>query len=253
VFVAEGAKLIEVALRCGRVVESVFVAAGGRDHSAVAELLTELEAAGARTFDLAPGVMERVADTVTPQPICAIVAAVDIPLATLFEQPAAAGGDRLFLLCVDVRDPGNLGSVLRIGAASGVAGVVVCAGSVDPYNAKTVRASAGAVFHVPLVKAPDAATTLAFLRECGVRLLGTTASGGTDYLEVAFDGDVALVLGNEAAGLPAELEASLDGAVTIPMAAGTESLNVAMTAAVLCFEAARRRRAGEIAPSGGGA
>jgi TrmH family RNA methyltransferase len=80
------------------------------------------------------------------------------------------------------------------------------------------------------------------MRRRGVVLLGTRASGGTDYLVADFAGDVALVLGNEASGLPDELEVALDGALTIPMAEATESLNVAMTAAVLCFEAARRRR-----------
>ena len=127
-------------------------------------------------------------------------------------------------------------------AASGVAGVIVCAGSVDPYNPKAVRASAGAVFQVPLVKAPDAAVALAAIKETGCRLLGTVAEGGTPYLDVDFGGDVGLVLGNEASGLPGELEAVLDSWVTIPMAGGTESLNVAMTAAVLCFEAMRPNR-----------
>lgn len=186
--------------------------------------------------------MERVADTVTPQPVCAIVGAVDVSMASLLERPAPAASGRLVLVCVDVRDPGNLGSVLRIAAAAGVFAVIVCAGSVDPYNPKTVRASAGAVFQVPLVKASDPSTTLAEMRVAGFRLLGTAARGGTDYLDVDLAEDVALVLGNEAAGLPGDLATSLDGAVTIPMAEGTESLNVAMTAAVLCFEAARRRR-----------
>ncbi|MGC9962233.1 MAG: RNA methyltransferase [Acidimicrobiales bacterium] len=237
---AEGAKIVDVALQSDCTIESVFVAAGGRDNPAVAALLSSAAERGARIFDLASGVMERVADTVNPQPVCAVVAAVDISLEQLLVPRPAA--DRLLLVCADVRDPGNLGSVLRISAASGIAGVVVCAGSVDPYNPKTVRASAGAVFRVPLVKSPDPVTTLRELRAGGVRLLGTAAAGGTDYLDADLDGDVALVLGNEASGLPAGLETALDGAVTIPMAEGTESLNVAMTAAVLGFEAARRRR-----------
>jgi TrmH family RNA methyltransferase len=255
-FVAEGAKLIEVATRSGRPIESVFVAAESEGTAATRALIAELERAGTRVFDLGPGVMERVADTVTPQPICAVVAAVDVTLESLLarpggtdearEQGAAAALPpplgRLWLVCVDVRDPGNLGSILRVAAASGVAGVIVCAGSVDPYNPKAVRASAGAVFQVPLVKAPDAAVALAAIKETGCRLLGTVAEGGTPYLDVDFGGDVGLVLGNEASGLPGELEAVLDSWVTIPMAGGTESLNVAMTAAVLCFEAMRPNR-----------
>jgi len=231
-----------VALRSGRSIESMFVAAGARSSPAVSALASEVEGAGGRIFELAAGVMERVADTVTPQPVCAIVATADLDVGSLLAEPSPAGASRLVLVCVDVRDPGNLGAVLRIAAAAGAAGVIVCAGSVDPYNPKTVRASAGAVFQVPLVRASDPSKTLAEVREAGFRLLGTTAAGGTDYLEADLGGDVALVLGNEASGLPRELETTLDGTVTIPMADGIESLNVAMTAAVLCFEAARRAR-----------
>jgi TrmH family RNA methyltransferase len=245
-FVAEGAKIIEVALRSGRPIETLFVAAEGAGNAAVLAVVSEAANAGARVFDLGPGVMERVADTITPQPVCAVVAAVDVTLGPLLDRPerahetATQAADRLWLVCVDIRDPGNLGSILRVSAASGVAGVIVCAGSVDPYNPKTVRASAGAIFQVPLVKSDDVSAALAQLRAAGCRLFGTTAGGGTNYLEVDFGGDVALVLGNEASGLPAELEEALDGWVTIPMVGGTESLNVAMTAAVLCFEAVRR-------------
>jgi TrmH family RNA methyltransferase len=246
-FVAEGAKLVEVAFRSGRPIETVFVATEGTTP-AIAALVAEVASTGARVFDLGPGIMERVADTIAPQPVCAVVGAVDVTLEQLLErspgsdETVAALARRLWLVCVDVRDPGNLGSILRVAAASGVAGVIVCAGSVDPYNPKAVRASAGAIFQVPLVKSSDALSTLAALRSSGCRLLGTTAEGGTDYLAVDFEGDVALVLGNEASGLPDDLATALDGWVTIPMATGTESLNVAMTAAVLCFEAARRGR-----------
>jgi len=231
-----------VALQSRCTIESLFVAPEGHTSQTITALVAQAERAGARVFQLAPGVMERVADTVTPQPICAVVAALDVSLEALLALPAGDGASRLFLVCADVRDPGNLGAVLRIAAASGVSGVIACAGSVDPYNPKTVRASAGAVFQLPLVKAPAPPETLVQLQRSGVTLLGTRASGGTDYLVADYGGDVALVLGNEASGLPEELGVALDGALTIPMAEGTESLNVAMTAAVLCFEAARRRR-----------
>jgi TrmH family RNA methyltransferase len=251
--VVEGAKIIEVAMRSGRPIETVFVATEGSGDAIVEELASEAGRAGARVFHLGPGVMERVSDTVTPQPVCAVLATVDLSLESLLDRPQGPGeqdtheaasqsAGRLWLVCVDVRDPGNLGSILRVAAAAGVAGVIVCAGSVDPYNPKAVRASAGAIFQVPLVKAGDASSTLAALASGGCRLLGTAAQAGKDYLDADFGGDVALVLGNEAAGLPDYLGEVLDESVTIPMAAGTESLNVAMTAAVLCFEAARRRR-----------
>jgi RNA methyltransferase, TrmH family len=147
------------------------------------------------------------------------------------------------VVCVDVRDPGNLGTVIRSSEAAGVAGVICCDGTVDVYNPKCVRASAGAVFHVPLVVGGDAVSTLETLRSSGRRCLGSAAGGGVAYTDADLADAPVLVLGNEAAGLPDELLASLDGVVHIPMQGRSDSLNVAVASAVLCFEAARQRRA----------
>jgi TrmH family RNA methyltransferase len=143
---------------------------------------------------------------------------------------------------VDVRDPGNLGAVLRVAGATAVSGVICCVGTVDPYNPKVVRASAGSLFHIPIVVSSDAPATLAALASAGFRLLGTSARGGADYAEADLRARVALVFGNEAAGLPEDVMKALDGTVSVPMYGRAESLNVAMAATVLCFEAARQRR-----------
>jgi TrmH family RNA methyltransferase len=133
-------------------------------------------------------------------------------------------------------DPGNMGTILRSAEAAGAAAVVVTEGSVDVFNSKVVRASAGALFHVPLV----VDVPLGLLSDLGVPLLGAVAAGGVPYDEAPLERPCAVVLGNEAHGLPAGLD--LDGLVSIPHAGRVESLNVAMAATVLCFEAARRRR-----------
>ena len=143
---------------------------------------------------------------------------------------------------VDVRDPGNLGTVLRSAEASGVGGIICCDGSVDVYNPKCVRASAGSLFHTRVVARGDPVTVLGTLGDWGLRRLGTRPEGGEPYHRVDLRGPTALVLGNEANGLPAPAAAALDGWVSIPMAGRSESLNVGMAAAVLCFEAARQRR-----------
>ncbi len=237
---AEGIKVVEAALAAGAPVESLFIGAEGAGNEAVGRLADEALRRGARVFDLGEGVMERVADTVTPQPVCAVVKAVDVGIDAIAGTPQDRA--RLVLVCADVRDPGNLGAVLRSATASGADGVVVCAGCVDVYNAKTVRASAGSIFHVPIVRGGTPGEVVGVMTGAGFSVFGTAASGGTDYLETDFSRDVAIVLGNEASGLPGELAEALDGQITIPMAESTESLNVAMTAAVLCFEAARQRR-----------
>jgi len=240
--VVEGAKVLGEALDAGARVEAVYAAPG-----APVDLLRRAADAGARVLDLAPGVLERVAGTVTPQPVIAVVAYVDVPL----EELRVAG---LVVVCVDVRDPGNLGTVLRSAEAAGAGGVICCDGSVDVYNPKAVRASAGSLFHVPVVAGGDPAGVLERLGAWGLRRLGSVARRGLDYAAVDLTGPTALVLGNEAAGLPDGLAAAglLDAEVTIPMTGRAESLNVGMAAAVLCFEAARQRRSAGPAPRAGG-
>ena len=231
VFVVEGAKLLAEALAAGVRVESVYLAPGAGDAA-----VDDAFAAGARVHALAPGVLERVAGTVTPQPVMAVVPFVDVDLGAL-------GTATLLLVCVDLRDPGNAGTVLRSAEAAGAGGVVFCEGSVDPFNPKTVRASAGSVFHVPVVVGGQPLEVLQEMARWGVRRLATTARAGADHTEVDLTGPVAFVLGNEANGLPAEVLDAADELVSIRMAGRGESLNVGMAAAVVCFEALRQRRA----------
>ncbi len=240
-FVAEGLKVVSVALASGAPVESVFLSSEAAGRAEVEEIAEQALERGARVFEIASMVMERVADTVTPQPVCAIVGSLDVDLHTLVSG-TAGHRDELVVVCVDVRDPGNLGALMRSAAASGARAVVCTAGTVDPFNPKAVRASAGALFQLPVVRAEEPGASMAVLREGGYRLVGTVAQGGLDYDKRGWGGRVALVLGNEASGLPPEVLAGLDDVVTVPMAPGTESLNVAMTATVICFEVARRRR-----------
>jgi len=146
-------------------------------------------------------------------------------------------------VAADVADPGNLGTILRSAEAAGADGVVVTDAGVDPSSPKVVRASAGAVFGLPVVVVSDAPTALEAARVRGVRRYGAVARGGVAPDAVDLTHDAAIVVGHEAHGLAPEVEASLDGTVTIPMAGVSESLNVAMATTVLCFEAARQRTA----------
>jgi len=221
------------ALRAGTPVEGLYVAPGGFG-SAVVE---QARAAGIRVFGLGPQVLERVTDTVTPQPVLAVAALVDQPI------DALAGAANL-LVCVDVRDPGNLGTILRTAEAAGMGGVICCEGTVDVYNPKCVRASAGSVFHVRLVAGGDPVEVLEQVGAWRMRRLGTAAGRGVPYADVAFDQPAAIILGNEAHGLSESVSGLVDEWVTIPMVGRSESLNVGMAAAVLSFEAARQRLRG---------
>jgi len=230
VFVIEGVKLVQEALSSGANVEALYSAPGFANAC-----IDMAGATGLRVHELEPGVIERVGDTITPQPVLAVVMALDKPLSSLSDAHS-------LLVMVDVRDPGNAGTILRSAEASGVGGVVFCEGSVDVYNPKTVRASAGSLFHIPVAVGKGAGTVLEELNQAGFVTMGTTMAGGSPYDETDLTRRVALAFGNEANGLPGELDATLGELITIPIDGRSESLNVSMAASVLCFEAARQRR-----------
>jgi TrmH family RNA methyltransferase len=227
-FVVEGPKPVAEALAAGAPVEAIYLADGASFDAPTGAVPVRI---------LQRGVLERIADTVTPQPVLAVCGAIDVRL----DEIAAA---TFVVVCVDVQDPGNAGTILRSAEAAGAGAVVFIGASVDPYNPKAVRASAGSLFHVPVVSGGEAVDVLEQLGRNGLQRLGTVARTGVVLEHVDLAAPVAIVLGNEAHGLPPELLAVLDGEVTIPMAGRSESLNVGMAAAVLCFEVARQRREG---------
>lgn len=207
--------LIGEAVAAGWTVETEYVAPGADPVSM------------APVHELADGVLERVASTERPQPNLAVVR---MPA----EQVDLAAAS--FVVVADqLADPGNLGTILRSAEAAGVDAVVLTPGSVDPYNPKAVRSSAGALFHVPVTVA-----TLDEVRTAGFRLLGSSSHRGDRHDETDWSGRVALVLGNEAHGLADD--ARVERWVRIDHQGRAESLNVAMAATVLVFEAARHRR-----------
>jgi TrmH family RNA methyltransferase len=185
--------------------------------------------AGIDVFELGPKVMERVASTEAPQAALAVVERRTSPLSSLAGATFVLAADR-------IGDPGNAGTILRSAEAAGADGVVFTAGSVDPFNSKVVRSSAGAIFHVPVVVDAQLADVAAL---AGMRSFGASSHIGRRYTDVDLRQPVIIAVGNEAHGLAAD--APVDEWVTIPHAGRAESLNVAMAATVLAFEVSRQR------------
>ena len=216
--------------------ESAFL--GPRAEHAFPALCARLADAGVPRLDMKDGVLEKIGSTRTPQPVLAIA---PMPVA----DRAVLADDGLVVVALTVGDPGNLGTLLRSAEASGAAAILLGPTSVDAYNPKVVRASAGAIFGIPVVDAESegwsAVEALDALGELGRQRLGATAARGTPHTEVDFTRPTAIVLGNEAHGIDAAVDARLDGHVQIAMAGPAESLNVAMAGTILCFESARQR------------
>jgi TrmH family RNA methyltransferase len=185
-------------------------------------------------------VMAKLTSTVTPQGIVGVSPFLDVAADAL---PA----DGCVAVLHEVRDPGNAGTVLRSADAAGAGGLVFTTSSVDAYNPKTVRSSAGSIFHLPIVRGETTAAALQTARDKGMRILAMDGNGDEDLYAVDLSVPIAFVFGNEAHGLPVDVLASADSTVRVPHQGKAESLNLAAAATVCLFEWARRRRSGTVA------
>ena len=238
-FLAEGPQAVREALGLAGNVVELFVTgeAVGRHGELIA-------AAGAAATPVpvhrvSGQVMSAIAQTVTPQGVVAICRFLDVPLSL---DPAP----RLVALLAEVRDPGNAGTVIRVADAAGADAVVLTRSSVDVYNPKCARASAGSLFHLPVTVEADVAETVAALRAAGVQVLAADGAGPADLDDLDAAGELAAptawLFGNEAWGLPSELRALADQVVRVPIHGRAESLNLATAAAVCLYASARARR-----------
>jgi TrmH family RNA methyltransferase len=236
VFVCEGPRVIAAALDHGIELLECYVGVDAtQEMFAVAE---RAAAAGVPVRGLDTYAGARVGDTVNPQPVFALAPMRRVGSDGLARLPSDQGLD-LALVATQLGDPGNAGTLMRSAAAAGAGIIVLGRGSVDAYNPKVVRASAGACFAVRIVEGMAAMEIVERLGANGVACLGAAAAGGTPPESFDLRAATAFVLGHETQGLDPNLP--LSGTVTLPMAAG-ESLNVAMAGTALLFEAARQRR-----------
>ncbi len=225
-FLADGPNAVQAALEAGAV-DEVFVGPG-RDH-----LLPEVPE-GVRVTRVDERALASLSDAVTPAGVVALCRPVDVPLAE------ALSSARLVAVCADVRDPGNAGTVIRCADAAGADAVVLAGSSVDAYNPKTVRASVGSLFHLPVAVEPSAAAAVAAAKAAGLTVLAADGGGEVGLYDAPLAGPTAWLFGNEAWGLPAELAALADHRVAIPIHGRAESLNLSTAAALCLYESARR-------------
>jgi TrmH family RNA methyltransferase len=218
-FLAEGPQAVRSALAAGAVRE-LFGTASALPEFPSASLVDD-------------GGLAALAETPHPQGIVAVCPYLDVPLSTV----VAA---RLVAVLVDVGDPGNAGTVLRTADAAGAGAVVFAGDAVDPYNGKCVRASAGSLFHVDVVRGADPLSAVDALRSAGLRVLAATPRGESDLFDLdGLDQPTAWVFGSEAHGLPSAVLEAADARVRIPIYGGAESLNLAAAAAVCLYSSAR--------------
>jgi TrmH family RNA methyltransferase len=226
----EGLHLVQEAVKSGLRLETVFLQKGRE------ELLLQLPSINAEILILSEDVFSSAAMTEHPQGVAALVEAPQFKMQAMF--PSAPGPAPLVVIAAGLQDPGNLGTLVRSAEAFGATGMILLPGTVSLWNGKTLRASSGSAFRLPVV-ALDAGDAFKALRDHGVRILAAVARDGDR--EADLRGPTALLIGNEGSGLPEAWIAQADARLTIPFTGAVESLNAAIAGSVLLYDAMRQR------------
>lgn len=252
-FLVEGRQAVREALRLPGVVDAVFFRwASAMDNIDLFEMARD---AGVAYYGVSEQNLATLTDTVTPQGVVAVARAIDVPLKTVLgKKPRKEDKPKkkhrrkdvsLVVICAQVRDPGNAGTVIRCADAFGADAVILSSDSVEVYNPKVVRASVGSIFHLPIVVGADLGEAIEACRAAGMQIFATDGAAGTDLtdLDAELDKPTAWVMGNESWGLPVEHLALADHTVAVPIYGQAESLNLATAAAVCLYASASAQRA----------
>lgn len=233
----EGVRIVEEAIRSGLKFEAVFFRESAQN---LAERLLPQIGTHVETLLLPDKLFNASVASEGPQGVAGLVQLKQFSIEDLLERLQLGP----IVVLLGLQDPGNLGTILRSAEAFGSAGVMIGEGTVSPFNAKVIRASAGSIFRLPLTmaKSAEGAKTIATLRSAGVRLLATSSHKGTPLERADLKGPAAIFIGNEGSGLSHDFLAQSDELVAIPHAPQVESLNAGVAGSIVLYEAARQRR-----------
>lgn len=235
-YLIEGTRLVGDALRAAAPVQTLLVSREKMDSGKLDEVINRAYSLGVELIEVTDAVIEHVTDTKTPQGVVAIVEKYKHHINDYIKGKK----DGLYVALDQIQDPGNLGTMIRTADAVGATGVFVGSGSVDLYNPKVVRATMGSLFHLPIFER-DLPSVLSLLKKEGIQIIGTNAHTGQSVYDSDLTGGIALLIGSEAHGLSPGLQDILDREVVLPMPGQAESLNAAVAAGVILYEALRQR------------
>jgi len=238
VFSVEGVRLVEEAIKADWEITTCIVTKKAYEQSRVQKLVEQLEKRHCRIAELSDILYAKITDTDQAQGIMAIVKKKEFSL-----QDLTAENKRPLIAVLDaVQDPGNVGALIRTADAAGCTAVIMTPGSADLFSGKTVRATMGSLFHIPVVSKISTPELISYVKEFQIQLIATALTSSSPYYEVDLTGPAAVVFGNEGNGVSDELLRHAASRLYIPLYGQAESLNVAAAAAVIFYEIARQRR-----------
>jgi RNA methyltransferase, TrmH family len=232
-FIAEGQKLVRDAADSGWPIEKLAYSAALAGDAAIGSLAAATKASGGAVLEVSAQVLEKITRRENPQNVVGV-------FKQRFESEALIGREGIWVALDRVRDPGNLGTIVRTADAAGVKGIALVGMHCDPFGLEAVRATMGSIFNVPLVRANEDAL-IAQAKRLGARLIGTHLTATTiDFRQVDYSQPLILLMGNEQQGLTEKLSAACDALVRIPMHGRADSLNLAVSTGLMIYEAMRR-------------
>ncbi len=237
-FAIEGRSLLEEAISTGNIPIDIFL---DENVEGIEVEIENLNCESTKVWHVDGGTFKSIASTQNPQPILATMSMVDSEFAKILRL-----SPRFLVVGVGISDPGNAGTIIRTAAAAGADGVVFSEGSVDIYNPKAVRSSAGSIFRIPIVRSVEMKDFLHHCQRTGVATLGLCGNGEIRYDAYDLNQPLALLVGNESHGLESQIRGELTAEISIPMESGIESLNAATALSIVSFELRRQRSSNDV-------
>jgi len=236
VLLLDGVHVVGDAIAAGVHIEQVAITAGARDNPELRPLLDRLPRTGAAIAIVSAPVMDAISPVRSSSAIAALARRPIVTGDALY-----AGAGTLIVIAVDVQDPGNTGAIVRVAEAGGATGVIAAGATADPFGWKALRGSMGSALRLAVIHRANAADSMADARQRGCRVIATVPRGGRSLYETDLRGPIATLVGSEGQGLAAAVVDAADERVSIPMQAPVESLNAAVTAGLIVYEARRQR------------
>ncbi|MBP2626091.1 MAG: tRNA/rRNA methyltransferase (SpoU) [Firmicutes bacterium] len=237
-FTVEGVRLVEEAAHSDWFIETCIYTNEALQQERVREIITDLESKNCRMIQVSTIIYDKITDTKEPQGIMAIVQKYAYQLSDVL----ASGKKSFFVILDELRDPGNVGTIIRTAAAAGCTGIILTKGCTDVFANKVVRASMGSIFHVPIFEGLTNSEVISYCRQHEIDILATSLESSNVYFKVNFNKSIAVVFGNEGNGVSYQLLECSQGRLYIPLLGRVESLNVAASAAVILYEVVRQRQ-----------
>lgn len=233
-FYVEGLRIVEEAMDEGADIQQILVAESFLSATQSKDIQKRLDVLDATKYQVPDKVFKELTDTEAPQGILAVMRIKRYELADVITESG------YYILLDSIRDPGNMGTIIRTADAAGFSGVIATKGCVDIYNPKVLRSTMGSIFHIPIIQCDETLKVIDILKSKGIKVYASHLEGSRNIFEVEINAGTALVIGSEAEGISNDVAASADELVRIPMPGRAESLNASVAAGIMIFEAVRQ-------------